>query len=147
MNDFRMIKERFSACRIIVLPLIVLFHLAGGGVQAEDKIFRAQTGSDGVQRVELVGGEYYFDPDHIIVKVHVPVELIFSKTPGITPHNIIIRAPEAGIDINENMRTAPKTVMFTPLKTGRFEMYCDKRFLFFKSHKARGMKGVLEVVE
>ena len=77
----------------------------------------------------------------------MPVELTFIKTPGITPHNIIIKAPDAGIEFNEDMSRASKTVRFTPLKTGSYAMYCDKKFLFFKNHREKGMEGVIEVVE
>jgi plastocyanin len=116
-------------------------------VNAQKKTYRASIDSDGVQRVEIVGGEYYFDPDHIIVKVNVPVELIMRKIPGITPHNIIIEAPDAGIDFKEDMSKDPKTVAFKPTKTGKYAIFCDKRFLFFKSHRERGMEGILEVVD
>jgi plastocyanin domain-containing protein len=58
----------------------------------------------------------------------------------------VIHEPDAGIDINESMGKEPK-VTFTPKKVGKYPFYCDKRFLFFKSHRERGMEGVLEVVE
>jgi len=44
------------------------------------------------------------------------------------------------------MDTEPKTVTFTPEKTGKYEIYYDKRFLFFASHREKGMEGILEVV-
>jgi plastocyanin len=135
------------AVKIFLLSLVVLFQGSALNAQTVERIFRATIDSDGVQRVEITGGSYYFDPDYIIVKVNVPVELTFTKAPGITPHNIVIDAPEAGIEIRENMSTKPKTVTFTPLKTGKFAIYCDKRFLFFKSHREKGMEGILEVVE
>jgi hypothetical protein len=33
-----------------------------------------------------------------------------------------------------------------PAVPGIFEFYCSKRFLFFESHKDKGMRGVIEVV-
>ena len=142
-----MTAKRSCSAVISAVSLVALILLRTSGGYAAEKMFRAQTDDDGIQRVKITGGEYYFDPDHIIVKVNTPVELTIIKTPGITPHNIIIKAPEAGIDINENMGSKLETVTFTPLKTGRFEIYCEKRFLFFKNHKERGMHGVLEVIE
>jgi plastocyanin len=124
-----------------------MFLLSVVNVKAEKKVYRAVVDSDGVQRVHIVGGEYYFDPDYIVVQVNVPVELTFRKIPGITPHNIIISAPDARIDFNENMSKDPKTVTFIPVKTGKYPMYCDKKFLFFKNHRKKGMEGTLEVVE
>ena len=130
-----------------MLSLVLLFQCIALNAQAQNKVFRAVVDSDGVQRVEITGGSYYYDPDYIIVKVNVPVELSVTKTSGLTPHNIVIHAPQADIEINEDMSTAPKTVRFTPLKTGKFDIYCDKRFLFFKNHREKGMKGILKVVE
>lgn len=52
--------------------------------------------ADGTQRVSITGGEYFFDPSHIIVKVNVPVELKITKEPGVTPHDIVLKAPGAG---------------------------------------------------
>jgi hypothetical protein len=113
----------------------------------EKKVFKAVIDKDNVQRVEIIGGSYFLNPDYIIVKVNIPVELIVKKEPGITPHDIVINAPEAGINFKEDLTTEPKIIRFTPLKTGKYPMYCSKRFLFFKSHRERGMEGVLEVVE
>lgn len=135
------------AVKIFLLSLVVLFQGSALNAQTVEKVFRVPVDSDGVQRVEITGGSYYFDPDYVIVKVNVPVELTFTKTPGITPHNIVIDAPEAGIEIRENMSTKPKKVTFTPVKTGKFDIFCDKRFLFFKSHREKGMEGILEVVD
>lgn len=131
----------------ILILLLAVFLLYALNVNAQENIYRASIESDGVQRIEIVGGGYYFDPDVIIVKVNVPVELTFRKIPGITPHNIIIKAPDAGIDFNEDMSKAPKTIKFTPVKTGTYAVYCNKKFLFFDNHREKGMEGVLEVVE
>jgi plastocyanin len=89
----------------------------------------------------------FFNPDYIIVKVNVPVELIVKKELGIAPHDIVINAPEAGIDFKEEMGSEPKVVRFTPAKAGKYPIYCSKKFLFFKSHRERGMEGILEVTE
>jgi len=111
------------------------------------RVVRATVGNDGVQRVELVGGGYFFDPDHIIVKVNVPVELTVRKESGFVPHNIVIKAPEAGIEFDESLSSDPKTIRFTPTKAGSYPMYCSKKLLFFASHREKGMEGLLEVVE
>jgi plastocyanin domain-containing protein len=131
----------------ILILLFAVSLLCASNISAQDNVHKATIDSNGVQQVEIVGGEYYFEPDHIIVKVNVPVELTFKKTPGVTPHNIIISAPDAGIDLNEDVSKDSRTIKFIPSKTGKYAMYCDKRFLFFKSHRERGMEGVLEVVE
>jgi plastocyanin domain-containing protein len=139
--------RRTTAMKLFMLSICFVFSIFSLNAQAQEKIYRAVIDSDGVQRVEITGGSYYYEPDHIIVKVNVPVELTFKKTPGIAPHNILIKAPEAGIIINEDMSVETKTVTFTPVITGKFDIFCDKRFLFFKNHREKGMEGVLEVEE
>jgi plastocyanin len=103
--------------------------------------------ADGVQRVKVVGGGYFFKPDHIIVKANLPVELLVTKEAGMTPHDIVIKAPEAGINFTESMATEPKTIRFTPTKPGSYPIYCSKKLLFFESHRDKGMEGILEVVK
>ena len=125
--------------------LVTAVAVLGADAPAE-KRFVAEV-KDGVQSVEMTGGGYYFDPNVVVVKVNVPVALTIRKEPGITPHNIVLKAPEAGITIDEEMSTEPKTIRFTPTKAGKYPFECSERFLFFKSHKDRGMHGVLEVVE
>jgi len=130
---------------MIMLAFTITFLVSDA--YGQGKAFTAVIDKEGVQRVEVTGGEYYFMPDHIIVKVNVPVELKIKKTADIVPHNIVIHEPDAGIDINESIGKEPKVITFTPKKVGKYPFYCDKRFLFFKSHRERGMEGVLEVVE
>lgn len=116
-------------------------------IAADKKEFVAPIGSDGIQRVEIIGGSYFFNPHYIVVKVNVPVEMIIRKESGITPHNIVISAPEAGMNVNLEMTTEPQTVRFKPTQTGMYSFYCDKKLLFFESHKDKGMEGTLEVRE
>lgn len=102
---------------------------------------------DGVQRVEILAGSYFFKPDRIVVKVNLPVELSVRKKPGITPHTIEINEDDLALDINESLGADPILIRFTPGKTGTYEYYCAKKLLFFKSHREKGMEGILEVVE
>lgn len=129
--------------------LLVFFVFAGNAFaqEGQQKIFSATVDADSVQRISVTGGEYFFEPSHIIVKVNIPVELSVKKTSGFVPHNIIIEAPEAGIEVKENIGKDPTIIKFTPKKTGKYPFYCDKRFLFFKDHREKGMEGVIEVTE
>ena len=131
----------------ILLPIIFLLLFFTQAVAQETKKVVATIDPDGTQRVSVTGGEYFFDPNHIVVKVNVPVELKITKESGVTPHDIILKAPEAGIDFTEDIGTTPKVIKFTPTKTGTYPFFCDKKFLMFKSHRERGMEGKLEVVE
>lgn len=127
--------------------LILLLCTASVLHAAEVKTYRATVDKDGVQRVSLVGGSYFYDPNHIIVKVNLPVELSVRKESGMVPHNIVIRAVNAGIDFDEEMKNEAKIIKFTPTKVGKYPIYCSKKLLFFDTHREKGMEGLLEVVE
>jgi len=114
--------------------------------KAEKKTYTATVDPDGVQRVTVVGGSYFFAPYRIVVKVNVPVELSVTKK-GLIPHDISMGAPEAGMSFKEGIGKKPKVIKFTPTKTGMYPFWCTKKPPFLKSHKDRGMEGVLEVVE
>jgi plastocyanin domain-containing protein len=116
--------------------------LAGG-----EEIYRAFVGPDGIQHVAIIGGNYFFRPSHIIVRVNVPVELDVSLERGMIPHSLVINAPEAGLAIDEKLATEVKPIRFTPTATGSYTFYCKNKLLFLKSHREKGMEGTLEVVE
>jgi plastocyanin domain-containing protein len=127
----------------MALAILLLFTVSAAA--AEKKEFTAKTDPDGVQRVEIVGGSYFFDPNYIIVKVNVPVEVKFRKESGMIPHDVVMKAPEAGIDFKVDLKETPEIVKFTPTKIGTFTFDCTKKLLFFESHKEKGMTGTLEV--
>ncbi|MBR8455828.1 quinol oxidase [Burkholderia dolosa] len=117
-----------------------------GLAQTDDgAALRVPIDADGVQRVTIVGGSYFFRPSHVVVTAHAPVELTVSSQPGIVPHSFEIDAPQAGIDVRTELGTTPKTFRFTPSQPGRFAYYCTHRLPFFGSHRERGMEGVLDV--
>ncbi len=129
----------------ILLALMCSCFLTNTGAQKH--AFKAAIDKDGIQRVSVTGGEYFFNPDYITVKVNTPVELSVRKEPGVVSHDIVMKSPEAGMNFSEQLSTEPKTIRFTPLKTGKYPYYCSKKFLFFKSHRDRGMEGIIEVTD
>ena len=129
-----------------VLLCLLLAAPAAALAQEPKEIQVATVDKDGVQRVRILAGEYFFKPGHIVVKVNLPVELIARKEAGITPHNIVIQAPQAGIAVEEDLETDPKSITFTPTAVGKYPFYCSNQLLFFASHRERGMEGILEVV-
>lgn len=113
------------------------------------KVIRAvaRLDADGVQRLEISGGEYYYDPNHLVLRVNTPAELKIKKAGNFVPHNVIVKNPEAGIDFKIDLKNDFLTIRFTPTRTGKFPMYCDKKLLWFSDHREKGMEGVIEVVE
>ncbi len=100
------------------------------------------------QVIEVKLGSYYINPEKVTVKRDQPVMLNLVNEASFIPHNLVIKAPEAGIDIAVDV-SAGKTASasFTPTKSGSYEMICNKEPPFGKSHKEKGMHGVLEVVD
>ena len=127
---------------------ICLLFLAAGAAcaQGEKERVVATIDADGVQRARIAGGSYFFKPGHIVVKVNVPVELTASRESGITPHNFILNAPEAGLAVEADLGTEPKKIAFTATAVGKYPFYCSKKLPFIAGHREKGMEGVLEVV-
>ena len=132
---------------ITMVLLAVGCFLVMAIAEEDQRPYRVPVGEDGVQRVAIVGGDYYFRPAHIIVKMNIPVELSVRKDGWLVPHDFIIDAPEAGINIRENLAPEPKLITFIPKKAGSYLFYCDKKLLFLDSHRDKGMEGKLDVTE
>lgn len=113
----------------------------------QEKRFVAKMGADRVQRVEMIAGDYFFDPNYIVVKVNKPVEIKIKKTAGYIRHNLIATSPEAGIAFNIDLKEEAQTVMFTPTKIGKYPIYSDKRIFGFKTDREKGMEGLIVVVK
>jgi len=126
-----------------VCILLMLFAMPALVSSAEENALVAET--NGVQRVELTAGSYFFKPEHIIVKAGVPVELAIRNESRLVPHNFVMKSPEAGMEFSEKLSDSLTIVRFTPALPGKYTFYCDKKLLFFKSHRDRGMEGVIEV--
>lgn len=133
--------------RVSALIGALTFAVAAGmSAQEQKEPHVAKADADGVQRVRIVGGSYFFKPSHIVVKANVPVELLASRESGMTPHNLIIRAQDAGVVIEEDLGTDAKKIAFTATKAGKYSFYCGKKLPFVAGHREKGMEGVLEVV-
>lgn len=132
---------------VFALLLALIFAVPALAEEFVEQRYKATVDEDGVQRVEIEAGEYFYDPNFIVVKVDVPVELNIRDVGGIASHDVAIEAPEAGIDFAEDFGSEPVTIRFTPTRVGEYQFECTKRFLFFRSHKDRGMHGTIKVVQ
>ncbi|HPV84498.1 MAG TPA: cupredoxin domain-containing protein, partial [Nitrospira sp.] len=101
---------------------------------------------DGMQRATVILDSYSYTPQHLIVQAGKPVELLLTSITTITPHNFVLRDEAAGLSIERDVSAGKTvTVQFTTTKPGRYPFYCDKKLLFFPSHREKGMEGILEV--
>jgi plastocyanin len=126
---------------------VISFTAGRIAAQSGNEPYRATIGSDGVQHVNILVGDYFFRPRHIIVKVNAPVMLVVRVEQGVIPHGLVLKALKANISIDEDLSRESQTFTFTPTAPGKYAFYCPKKLLFFKSHREHGMEGVLEVVE
>jgi len=130
----------------IVASAIVVALLAGcsSGLHRPVQEVTARRDADGVQRVRVVAHSYWFEPNRIVVKAGVPVELTIKNAAFGVPHNLTCFDQDAGIELSENLGLfrGRKTARFTPAKPGQYEFYCH-----VGSHAKKGMKGTLVVVE
>lgn len=128
---------------LIIFPLII----SPAYLFAQTDEYVAKADSDGVQRIQITAAAYFFTPKNIVVKVNVPVELSVKKEAGMVPHNITLSAPDAGMDFSESLAAEGKAITFTPTKVGKYVFFCNKKLPFSKSHREKGMEGILEVRE
>lgn len=118
------------------LSALLMFALTGTVFAAEPQI------------IEVTLDSYSITPDHITVKANTPVTLKVTNTATLIPHNLIIHAPEAGVDVKVDLRAGKSgEATFTATKAGSYEIICDKKPPFMKSHKDKGMHGMLIVEE
>lgn len=113
----------------LAVTAIILLVFLVNGANGQKKAFTAKINKEGIQVIEMKAGDYYFSPNRITVKVNVPVEIKIIRKSEYVTHNIVLKAPEAGININEFMLfvSEPKTIKFTPTKTGKYLFYCDSK--------------------
>lgn len=87
--------RRLQPVFIPIFVLVISICLGAEPVQM------AQVGPDGVQRIEIVGGSYFFKPNHIVLKVNIPAEIKVSQESGFIPHDITMNSPKAGMKVQE----------------------------------------------
>jgi plastocyanin len=138
----RVHQPRVGVVLMTVLGGLVFVQLATA--QTEPTVL--EVGPDGVQRGQLAVDSYSYTPNYIVVQAGIPVELNLSSLTILTPHNFVLRDQAGGLSIAQDVgagKTA--TVRFTAPKPGTYTYYCDKKLLFFASHREKGMEGRLEV--
>ena len=104
-------------------------------------------GQESPQAISLSLGDYHFTPDTLEVQAGRPVLLTLTNTDTLTPHNFTLQEAAAGLDIDADVSAGSTSVVrFTPVKPGSYTFFCNKKLLFMKSHRERGMEGTLRVI-
>ena len=101
---------------------------------------------EGVQRTTMILDSYSYLPRYLIVHAGKPVELTLTSVTTLTPHNFVLKEPAAGLMIDQDVAAGKsQMIRFTALQPGLYPFYCDKKLLFFKSHREKGMEGLIDV--
>ncbi len=133
---------------IVFHAIILALVFVGFAESSQESRFIAVPDEDGVQRVYMRAGSYYYKPSHIVVRAGIPVELVVIRESTIVPHNIVMDNPSAGMEFRVEIDPdEPVKVRFTPTRAGIYPFYCDKKLPFLPSHREKGMEGVIEVIE
>ena len=127
--------------RFIALITLLAVHCLV--IADENEAFVATTNANGEQEIVMQASSYAYSPNKIIVQVGVPVIIKINKD-GWVPHDLIIDDPASGLAIKQKLSKSNE-IRFTPENKGEFVFYCGKKLPFSKSHKEKGMHGLLIV--
>lgn len=143
MRPLSRVSPRHLVRRLVAAGCTALSVVWAPNLPAQDRAVTT-IDSDGVQRITIVGGSYFFRPDRILAKAGQPLHLIVRMEEGIVPHRFVLDGPDGKPVADIELATTPKTVQID-LPPGRYSYTCPNRLLMFKSHRERGMSGTLEI--
>jgi plastocyanin domain-containing protein len=133
------LKYGTSLAVIAVISLLSACTTSGAKLPVSEGT--ASIGNDNTQSIDLRVESFFFKPGRIVVYADLPVRLTLKSGAFIIPHNFTLYAPEAGIDINQNIGHGKTVVVtFTPTKPGEYPFSCGK-----DHHAQKGMTGTLVV--
>ena len=98
------------------------------------------------QEVTITMESYSFTPSEVVVEAGKPVTLTLSNESFLVPHNFLLDDPSGIRLINADISSGDtRVVPLTLTEPGIYPFYCDKKLLFFPSHREQGMEGRLIV--
>ena len=133
--------------RVSTLILVLLFLATLIGEDRGYGVMRTVGADDqGIQRATIIMDSYSYSPNELSVQAGKPVELTLRNDATFIPHTFHLTDPASGLHVHAEVSAGEsQTVSFTPNQRGTFTFYCEKKLLFFKSHRERGQEGRLEV--
>jgi hypothetical protein len=115
-------RRHYVKRRVLAAALIVTVAGCTSGLNRPVREVTAAMGSDNIQRVKITTHSFYFDPNRIVVKRGIPVQLTVKNGALLVPHDFSCEAKEAGIELDQKvgMFHGSKTVRFTPDRIGEY---------------------------
>jgi len=129
---FRLVDQHKTLFHVLLLVLLP----AG--------IFDAAAGDPDVIEIRL--GDYRFEPAEVQLAAGRPAILRLINTDTIVPHNFSLSTSGHGADVDVDILGGESVeVRLGPLPAGRYPFHCNKKMVFMKSHREKGMEGSLTV--
>ena len=114
----------------------------------------AQPADSSLPHLETPGGQqvlismesYSYTPSEVVVEAGKPITLTLINESFLVPHNFLLDDP-GGIRLVDADISSGDTqvVTLTLIEPGIYPFYCNKKLLFFPSHRKQGMEGRLIV--
>lgn len=102
--------------------------------------------SDSGSRILIRMESHQYTPDEISLNVGQTVTLVLQNESFLVPHNFLLDDPDGQRIVEIDVPSGKQvTVEFTPAMAGIYPFYCDKKLLFFPSHRDQGMEGRMVV--
>jgi len=131
----------FKATRLPGLLFISSLILSGAFYS------HADASEDRPRIIPIELGNYRFVPGVIYVSVGEPIILQLVNSDALTPHNFVLQDANDELDVDVNVYAGETVeVRLKPQSTGQQTFYCNKKLLFMKSHRQKGMEGTLIVL-
>ena len=84
--------------RLLTILTLIALSACTKGTDRPVVSQNATMADDGVQRIKVAMHSYYFEPNRIVVKRDVPVEIVLSNSSHIVPHNFTLNG--AGVNVS-----------------------------------------------
>ena len=98
------------------------------------------------QQVLIRMESYSFTPSEVVVEAGKPITLTLSNESFLVPHNFLLDDPNGARLVDADISSGDiRAVTLTLTEPGIYPFYCDKKLLFFPSHREEGMEGRLIV--
>lgn len=98
------------------------------------------------QKVIMSMESYAYTPSEVVVEAGTPITLTLSNESFLVPHNFLLDDPGGIRLVDTDISSGDtKVVTLTLMEPGIYPFYCDKKLLFFPSHRKQGMEGRLIV--
>ena len=101
---------------------------------------------DAIPVIDLKLGDYRFMPQEIQLSANQPAILRLVNTDSVTPHNFTMETNSGSAAVDVDLLGGESVeVKLPPLSAGRYTFFCSNKLLFMKSHREKGMEGILIV--